>query len=148
MANLTEAQTSHEHHIVPTGTYILTLLALVVLMVITVAVAQVQIPDIGPFTGTVLNQVVALVIATIKAYLVITIFMGVKWATPLTKLWAATGFVWFTLMFLILGDYTTRRFEPVANWRPNPESSLPRVTHPGTPNPMFDPNEANLHPRD
>ncbi len=147
MAN-SPAAASHEHHIVPTSTYFGTLIALIVLMVITVAVAQFQIPDIGPLTGTVLNQLVALIIAGIKAFLVVTIFMGVKWQTPLTKLWAVTGFVWFTLMFIIMGDYLTRKYEPLASWRPNQETALPRTIHGGTPMPMVDPNEANLHPRE
>jgi len=140
---------AHEHHIVPTFRYIQTLVALIVLMVLTVYVAIfVQLPDVGPFTGTVLNQLVALIIAGIKAALVVMIFMGVKWQTPLTKLWAATGFVWFTLMFIIMADYIGRRYEPVPSWRPNLESALPRTLHPGTPMPMENQNQANIHARE
>ena len=75
MAN--PASHSHEHHIVPTSTYVKTLLTLFALMVLTVWAASFNLPKIGPFSGTVVNQVVALVIAVTKAFLVITIFMGV-----------------------------------------------------------------------
>lgn len=122
-----EAHT-HEHHIVPTSTYVKTLLALFVLMVLTVAAAGVNLPEIGPFSGTVVNQVVALTIAVIKAYLVVTIFMGVKYGTKLVKLWAILGFVWVSLIWSTLGDYTTRKYELAPSWDGRNESALPRQT--------------------
>ena len=126
MAN--PASHSHEHHIVPTSTYVKTLLTLFALMVLTVWAASFNLPKIGPFSGTVVNQVVALVIAVTKAFLVITIFMGVKFGTKLIKLWAAVGFIWVTLIFGILGDYTMRHFEPAPGWDGKPDSAIPRVT--------------------
>ncbi len=119
---------SHEHHIVPTSTYIKTLLALFVLMVITVLVAGVNLPRIGFLSGTVVNQVIALAIALIKAFLVVTIFMGVKFGTKLIKLWASVGFIWVLLIFGILGDYTMRKYEPAPSWDSKADSALPRVT--------------------
>jgi caa(3)-type oxidase subunit IV len=97
-------------------------------MVLTVWVAQFNLPKIGPFSGTVVNQMVALVIALVKAWLVVTIFMGVKFGTKLIKLWAAVGFIWVTLIFGILGDYTMRHYEPAIGWDGKAESALPRVT--------------------
>ena len=126
MAN--PASHSHEHHIVPTGTYVKTLLTLFVLMAVTVGVAQYNLPKIGPFSGTVVNQMIALIIALLKAWLVITIFMGVKFGTKLIKLWAAVGFIWVTLIFGILGDYTMRHYEPAIGWDGKADSALPRVT--------------------
>ncbi len=126
MAN--SASHSYEHHIVPTKTYVATLLKLIALMVLTVWVAQFNLPKIGPFSGTVVNQMVALVIALVKAWLVVTIFMGVKFGTKLIKLWAAVGFIWVTLIFGILGDYTMRHYEPAIGWDGKAESALPRVT--------------------
>jgi len=117
---------SHEHHIVSTSTYFFTLIALVVLMLLTVEIAKFNLPDIGPISGTVVNQVVALVIAVIKAGLVVTIFMGVKWSTTLTKLWVAIGFGWLILIFGILGDYTTRHYEMIPSWDGKPDGALPR----------------------
>jgi caa(3)-type oxidase subunit IV len=148
MANSSAAAVSHEHHIVPTSTYALTLVKLLVLMTATVLIAQWQAPDIGPVSGTVVNQVIALVIAIMKAYLVVTIFMGVKWVTPLTRMWATAGFVWFTLMYMIMGDYYTRKYEPLNSWRPVEQSGMPRSLHPGSPFAPMDPNAANLHPRE
>ena len=106
----------HEHHIVGTGTYFLTLVALTVLMLLTVGAYYIDIPAVGPISGTVMNQTVALVIAVTKAALVVFIFMGVRWGTKLTKLWAATGFVWFFLLGLVLIDYPMRAFENVSGW--------------------------------
>ena len=93
---------THEHHITSPWVYIKTLIALLILMAATVAVSYVKLEAIGPFSGTVVNQTVALVIAVIKATLVILYFMGVKDSTPLTKLWAITGVVVFFLMFIKL----------------------------------------------
>jgi len=123
-----KTSTPHEHHIVSTGTYFVTLIALVVLMIATVAIAQVNLNAIGPFSGTVVNQVIALVIAVAKAMLVITVFMGVKWSTTLTKLWVASGFVTLILLFGILGDYVTRHYEHQSGWEKIEDGSLPRFT--------------------
>jgi len=125
MAN--PASHSHEHHIVPTGTYFKTLLMLVFLMGLTVAASYWNMPKIGPLSGTVVNQVVALIIALIKAFLVVTIFMGVKFGTKLIKLWASLGFIWVVLIFTILGDYTTRKYEMAPGWDGKPDSAMPRV---------------------
>ena len=119
---------SHEHHIVPTSTYVKTLLALVLLMALTVGASYWNMPKLGPVSGTVVNQVVALIIALIKAFLVVTIFMGVKFGTKLIKLWALLGFIWVTLIFGILGDYVTRSHELAPGWDGKPDSALPRVT--------------------
>ncbi len=145
-----------EHHIVPTGTYILTLLGLTVLMLLTVGAYYIDIPGVGPISGTIMNQTVALIIAITKASLVVFIFMGVRWGTKLTKLWAATGFVWFFLLGLILIDYPMRAFESVDGWEgamgkaghPRDGSALPRVVTPsGQSQQVDDPNEINLRPR-
>lgn len=56
-----------------------------------------------------LNTPVALVIAGFKATLVILFFMGVKYNTPLTKVVAASGFVWLLILFgITMGDYLSR----------------------------------------
>lgn len=65
---------SHDHHshvIVPTQTYFAVYVALLVLTIITVAVAQF---DFGS-----LNIVIALFVAFIKASLVACVFMGLYW---------------------------------------------------------------------
>ena len=146
---------AHEHHIVGTGTYLLTLLALTALMLLTVGAYYIDIPALGPISGTVMNQTVALVIACTKTALVVFIFMGVRWGTKLTKMWAATGFAWFFLLGLVLIDYPMRAFEVNPGWEGTPGkaghgtdgSALPRVVTPSNQAQPVDPNEVNLRPR-
>ncbi|CAN5716213.1 hypothetical protein BH11ARM2_BH11ARM2_34580 [soil metagenome] len=128
------------HHIVPLGHYVLTLLALLTLMALTVIASYWTAPG-----GTVVNNLIALGIASIKAALVITIFMGVKWSSTLTKVWVASGFLVLVLMFGIMGDYWTRKFEPVAGWEKAGESAFPREFAPAENPPA--PNNVNLRPR-
>jgi cytochrome c oxidase subunit 4 len=60
--------------------------------------------DLGRF-----NIVVALLIATIKATLVVLIFMHAKYAPERTKLVIIAGVFWLALLlFMTLSDYATR----------------------------------------
>ncbi len=108
------------HHIVPPLTYVKTLAALLALMGLTIYFGGIVF---GPqhlfgltIDGSYLNNGIAMLIAVTKAFLVITIFMGVKYASSLVKLWAMMGFIWLTLIFIILNDYGTRKYEPVPSW--------------------------------
>jgi caa(3)-type oxidase subunit IV len=112
----------HGHHITPTSVLRNNLLILMVLMVLTVVAARVT-----HFLPTMPGNVVAMTIAIVKAFLVVSIFMGVKYTTNLAKLFAIGGFVWFLLMFGILIDYVSRPWEPVRGWEPAPSTSLPRT---------------------
>jgi cytochrome c oxidase subunit 4 len=123
---------SKAHHVVPIWMYALNLVALLVLMFLTVFVAQVNLPGFLFLSGHMVNNLVALIIATTKAVLVIMIFMGVRWSSSLVKLWVIIGFTWFTLMFLILVDYGTRKYEPTRPWEPVGDTALPREAHPST----------------
>lgn len=79
------------------------------LMVLTFATFYVAKADLGPFV-----DVVAMAIAITKASLVVIIFMHVGHGTRLTKLTAATGFVWLLILFgLLLSDYVTRDWYPL-----------------------------------
>ncbi len=142
----TPLHAAHDH-IIPPRVYVLNLLALLALMAATVAIAEkVQFPAFWIFSGTFLNSAAAMTIACIKAFLVIMFFMHIKWSTNLTKLYAIAGFVWLSLLFITLGDYMTRQYEPAPGWTGKQESALPRVigAHDHLPN---DANEANLRPR-
>lgn len=79
------------------------------LMVLTVVTASVAFIDLGP-----LNTVVALVIATCKALLVVLFFMHVKYTSEkLTKMVIVSSLFWLMLLlFLSLADYTTRSTRP------------------------------------
>lgn len=131
----------------PTFTYVKVLVTLTALMLLTIFAAQVNLPEIGPISGTIVNQTVALVIAVAKAFLVVWVFMGVRWGTTLTKLWAVTGFVWFFLLFGILVDYPMRAYEGVEGFEKVHESALPRQLPPANKSEFTDPNAINLRPR-
>jgi cytochrome c oxidase subunit 4 len=88
-------------HVAPKSMYYAVFAALIVGTGLTVAAAFV---DMG-----VLNNVVMLAIASIKALLVILFFMHVRWSTRLTWVVAASGFVWLIIMFgLTMTDYLSR----------------------------------------
>jgi len=88
-------------HIVPKKTYYTIFGALMVGTAITVGAAFINLHNF--------NIVVALLIAAVKATLVIFFFMHVKYSSRLTKLWVAIGFIWLGLMLAItLTDYFSR----------------------------------------
>lgn len=82
-------------------TYVMVWVSLLVLTVITYVVAT--------FDFGLLNAPIALAVAGIKAALVVLVFMGVRYNTPLTKVVAVSGLFWLVIMFaLTLNDYLTR----------------------------------------
>ncbi|HEV2801517.1 MAG TPA: cytochrome C oxidase subunit IV family protein [Pyrinomonadaceae bacterium] len=90
-------------HIVSKKLYFVIFGALMVLTVITVAVAYV---DLGP-----LNTPIALAIAVTKAMLVVLYFMHVRYSSRLTWVVVAGGFLWLIIMVgLTMSDYLTRGF--------------------------------------
>jgi len=117
-------------HVFPIRMYVGTLLILMVLMVLTIVAAYFPLNDVvlGPLriSGSFINNLVALTIATVKATFVILYFMHVKFSTKLTKIYAISGFLWFFLLFLILLDYGTRAWEPVPTWEKFEGSALER----------------------
>lgn len=81
--------------------YWLVWLALMILLVLTWGVAQL---DLG-----LTNTIVAMIIAVTKMALVILFFMHVKYNSRLTWVFAGAGFVWFLIMITFtLTDYITR----------------------------------------
>lgn len=120
---------SHGHHVTPIPVLFKTFMVLMVLMVATIAAAEApKYVDSLKFLleYSYLMNLIALTIAVWKATAVVRIFMGVKFATKLTKLWAIGGFVWLLLMGITLIDYYTRPWEPVKGWEPDQSSALPR----------------------
>ncbi|MFN0172027.1 MAG: cytochrome C oxidase subunit IV family protein [Bryobacteraceae bacterium] len=93
---------SEEHgHVVSTKAYYAVFAFLMVMTAATVVVAKI---DLGIF-----NTLVALAIAVSKATAVILIFMHVKWANKLARLFVLGGFFWLLLMFvLVMMDYAAR----------------------------------------
>src|SRR5277367_536418 len=77
----------------------------IALMILTVVTARVAFVDLGAF-----NTVVALLIATFKALLVVLFFMHVKYASEkLTKVVIVASIFWLLILLLLsLADYGTR----------------------------------------
>mgnify|MGYP006272106967 CR=1 FL=1 len=82
---------SHDHHIIPLPTLLKVFGGLIILTVLTVAVAQV---DLGP-----LEIPVAIGIAAVKSYLVVAFFMALKYDNPVNSLTFALGVV-FVVVFI------------------------------------------------
>lgn len=82
-------------------TYILVYLSLIILLGLTTASAYLHL---GVFNG-VLN----IIIAVIKAALIITFFMHVRFARKPTLIFVFAGFVWLSLLVgITMSDYLTR----------------------------------------
>jgi cytochrome c oxidase subunit 4 len=77
-------------------------------MVLTLATTAIGMIDLGR-----LNVVVALVIATIKALLVVLFFMHIYWSSKLNKLVVVSGVAWLALLlWLTLTDVFSRGWLP------------------------------------
>ena len=104
-------------HIVSPKLYVGIFFSLMVFTLLTVFAAT---RDFGRW-----NIVIALVIATIKASLVILFFMHGKYSARRTKLVIVAGFFWLAIMLgLTLADYSTRHAEPSRTELSSPLSSL------------------------
>ncbi len=94
---------AHEEHHVSTSSYIVIFVILMVLLAATVGVAYVYL---GEF-----NIIVAMLIALVKAALVVMYFMHVKYSSKLVWLFAGAGFLWLILLFgITFSDYFTRHW--------------------------------------
>jgi cytochrome c oxidase subunit 4 len=94
-------------HVVPKRTYWTIFAALMVLLALTVLVAEINL-------GRTLNIIIALTIAVIKATLVVLYFMHVKYSSKLVWVFAAAGFFWFIILVsFTLSDYASRDWLPV-----------------------------------
>ena len=90
------------HHVVPVKTYVGIWAALIGLTILTALTSRIEL---GRF-----NIVLALLIATTKASLVVLIFMGVKYISQkMTAVVLVAGLFWF-LILIALGftDYASR----------------------------------------
>ncbi len=88
-------------HIVPIKTY---LAVGATLLLLTFTTYRVALVDLGPF-----NVVAAIVIASIKAVLVVLFFMHAYYGPRRTRLVILAGLFWMAiLLVLTLADYLTR----------------------------------------
>jgi cytochrome c oxidase subunit IV len=89
------------HHVVTPVTYTIVFFILLIFTGLTVLAAYI---DMG-----ILNPVVALAIASIKAVIVILFFLHVKYQSKLIKMTVAAGFFTFAaLITMTLSDYISR----------------------------------------
>lgn len=128
---------AHDHYIIPPSTFVKTFAVLTLLMGATIAAAFIPYGSDAPWTSYVANAI-AMTIAIIKSTLVFLYFMGVKYTTRLTQIYAAIGFVWVTLMAIVICDYATRQFEPSPGWekvKPSPNTQMvePKMQNPFEP---------------
>jgi cytochrome c oxidase subunit IV len=96
-----EPEQHAEHHIVSPVVYATILGCLLVATAITIWASYLEL---GPF-----NPVIAILIACVKATLVVLYFMHVKYSSKLTKLTVGAGvFTFLILVGMSLADYFTR----------------------------------------
>ena len=112
---------SATHH-VSLATYLVIFGALMVLLFLTVVAAFVI--DLGKA-----NILVALLIAVVKAALVVLWFMHVLYASRLTKIFVSAAFLWLAILFTFtFSDYLTRGWLPVSRgWVDKGEDFEPDV---------------------
>jgi cytochrome c oxidase subunit IV len=95
-------------HIVSPKIYLLIFFILMILTGTTVYAATVDLNQYFPG----LNVIVALVIATCKATLVVLFFMHAYYSTKRTQLIIIAGVFWLAIMlFMTLGDYASRPWD-------------------------------------
>ena len=102
---------SSSHFIIPIKYYLITFLSLIILTIITIYTAKYV--DLGK-SG---NVILALVIADIKASLVILFFMGLRWGSTFNRVFFLSSIL-FLMIFLVftLIDYASRNdLEPSRN---------------------------------
>lgn len=103
--------TSFHPHVCTAGAFFKVYVALLFLTVITVGVAQF---DFGEF-----NMLIAMAIASVKAALVMAIFMHLRWDTPINNIAFIGSLVFLALLFLFtLADFATRADADPAMNRP------------------------------
>lgn len=98
------ASSGGKHHIIPLSIYIKVISALMVLTVITVVAAQFHF---GAF-----NTVIAMLIASVKAGLVLAFFMHLKYDDKLYIVWFGSAVFFLVVLYLFCWtDIYTRIFQ-------------------------------------
>lgn len=105
-----------DHHVMPIRVY---LTIITILMVLTIVTVWVAFLDFG-----FLNTIIAVGIAVVKALLVVMYFMHLKYAAPVTRLFAGAGALFFIILIaLTLSDYRSRDWFPFpAGWEQQQEA--------------------------
>jgi cytochrome c oxidase subunit 4 len=118
------------HPVVSVKTYLSVFAVLMVLTALTVYVAFID------FGHGLLNDLVAMTIAVIKALFVLVIFMHLKYSARILWLIAGSSVVWLIVMIgLTLTDYRSREWIESQLHRGAPWTSQPPLEQPAAPAP-------------
>jgi cytochrome c oxidase subunit 4 len=94
-------QQDHGHHVIPASILAKTAVALTILTILTVAAARMHL---GMFAAP-----VAFLIAAVKAFLVMSFFMGLKYEVRENRIVFSLGFVFLAILFFFCAlDIWTR----------------------------------------
>jgi cytochrome c oxidase subunit 4 len=133
MAVTHSPQASHEHAD-PLKSYLIVFVTLMFLLCLTVCAYYIPFEKLtADGSWGFLNTAIALIIATIKAGLVVLVFMHLRHGTKLTWVIASTGFIWLCIMItFFFADYLSRSDIPEGVHGADPNSinlKLPPVVH-------------------
>jgi cytochrome c oxidase subunit 4 len=146
---------AHAHPIHPVALYIKVWFALMVLLLVTVLAVEMDL-DARVFPGA--NITLAMIIAVIKAMIVVLWFMHLKEASRLVWVFAGASFIWFGVMVTFTyQDYGTRGWTAGGWESPVNESYTPAHTQltdlqaihpPGTQSPAGEgPDSGTMQPK-
>jgi cytochrome c oxidase subunit 4 len=108
MATAEEHEHAHEHPDA-LGTYLAVFVALLLLLAATVGAYYIPFEKMFGEEWGFLNTMLALIIASIKAALVMIVFMHLRHSTKLTRVIAIAGFMWLCIMITFtFSDYLSR----------------------------------------
>jgi cytochrome c oxidase subunit IV len=94
-------QQEHGHHVIPANVLAKTFVALLILTALTVGAARIHL---GMFAGP-----VAFLIAGVKAFLVMSFFMGLKYEVRENRIIFSLGFIFLGILFFFCAlDIWTR----------------------------------------
>jgi cytochrome c oxidase subunit 4 len=128
MSQVTHAS---REHVDPLKAYLWVFAILMLLLFTTVGAYHVPFDTMCGEQWGFLNTALALIIATIKASLVVMFFMHLRHGTKLTWVIASAGFLWLCIMIVFFfADYLTRRSIPERAPSINSaDTPIPQVVH-------------------
>jgi cytochrome c oxidase subunit 4 len=110
------------HHIIEPYVYYRVFGVLMILFIMTVGVAFFDLSKHLHWPAA--NIVVAMIIAVVKAGVIVLYFMHVKYSSRLTQMFAMGALVWLAILFIFsFADYFTR------SWIPQPGGWTTTIRH-------------------
>ena len=134
-----DAHGEHKHHVCSFSQFFGIYVALLFLTVLTVLISsRVTGIDMGPF-----SLIIAMGVASLKAGLVMTVFMHLRWDTAINNIAFLSSLLFLSLLFLFtIADFKTRGYtDPVLTERPAldiPDVYKTRRTNAGSSDPNYE----------